>query len=54
MRGLATLVPVLAAVAIVFGQPATAPTPAKADDVHKIADISSERLVVFESFLRPG
>ncbi len=54
MRGLAFLLPLLAVFVLMFGQPSTAPSLAEPSDAVDTAAISSERLVVFEAFLRPG
>ena len=54
MRGLTFLLPVLAVFVLMFGQPSTAPFPTEPSEAYNTADNSSERLVVFEAFLRPG
>jgi len=54
MRGLIFLLPVLAVFGLMLEQPSPAPSPARISDAYVTADNSSERLVVFEAFLRPG
>ncbi len=54
MRRLTVLLPVLAVFMLIFGRPAHAPSSAGASNAYDTTDISLERLVVFEAFLRPG
>jgi hypothetical protein len=54
MRRLTFLLPLLVGFVLVFGQSSSAQSPTEPSDVYAIADLSSERLVVFEAFLRPG
>jgi hypothetical protein len=54
MRRLIFTLPLLFALALMLGQRSTAQTLINPPGSHDIAGLSSERLVVFEAFLRPG
>ena len=53
MRRLIIVLPVLFAFALVLGQRSTAQSLVNLPEARDMASSSSERLVVFESFLRP-
>jgi hypothetical protein len=54
MRRLIFILPLLFALALMLGQRSTAQSVIDPPDSHDIAGSPSERLVVFEAFLRPG